>query len=257
MNEILNWVNSTEWLNILYLVLALLSILVAIIQTRKVEKKKKIYYDVRSINVLSESLKEKGKIQVIYNKSKIEDLTISKILIWNGGNTPIRRDDIANRDPVTIQFTDQYDILNAEFVYKSSIANNFSMDLMDAGIKVDFDFLDPKQGCLIKLAHTGNSSSDVILTGTIIGFGELEYEEIDPDYGNTDESFKEKFINALSYVVAFVLAVIVFKVVQYFVLDPTISFIVCIIILTIFIVLDKMNSHYQKIHDLADKFFDD
>ena len=57
MEEYLNWLNNNQWLNLIFLILAILSIIISIYLYRKSRKNKKPLFDKRSINVISEDVK--------------------------------------------------------------------------------------------------------------------------------------------------------------------------------------------------------
>jgi hypothetical protein len=39
-------------------------------------------------------------LEVLYSGSKVENLTVSKVALWNDGNETIRQEDIALSDPL-------------------------------------------------------------------------------------------------------------------------------------------------------------
>lgn len=52
MEEFINWFNDSQWLNLIFLSIAILSIFVSIYLFRKYRKLKKPVFDKRSLNVI-------------------------------------------------------------------------------------------------------------------------------------------------------------------------------------------------------------
>jgi len=110
-------------------------------------------------------------------------LTITKVIFWNRGNEPIRKDDIAVADPIKIVVGSKYEIFEAEILNDTANgANRF--ELVKNGNKsiiIAFDFISRGEGVAVQIVHSGLSSEDITLTGTIIGAGDPEEIVYDPD----------------------------------------------------------------------------
>ncbi len=101
MTNYLNEFTRDTILSLFGLIFGVIGIILAIIFFFKSKKNKKPYYLVKSYNIISENIGNKIKdIDIYFKGQKVEDLTISKIAIWNSGNETINRDDI----PETTRF---------------------------------------------------------------------------------------------------------------------------------------------------------
>lgn len=173
MEEWLKWLNENQWMNLIFLLLALLSILTSIYLFLKSKKRKEPVYDKRSINVISDAIKKHDGIEINYKGEKIENLTITKIAFWNDGNDTIDALDQAPTDKLSILIDEGFSILESEVLFQSNQSNNIQIAHTENKIKIIFDYLDAKQGGIIKLIHTGKSSSQINLNGTFKGSRKL------------------------------------------------------------------------------------
>lgn len=111
-------------------------------------------------------------IEVSYKGLFVDELKKTWVVVWNSGNTPIRLQDIAARDPLAL-VCDRGGILNVITRKVVRTTNNFSIQPfkeLAPEINVRFDYLDPNDGALLIVWHTGQDS-DVGLVGSLIGGG--------------------------------------------------------------------------------------
>jgi hypothetical protein len=112
-----------------------------------------------------------------YGKS-IENLTITKILLWNAGRTPIRKEDVPEADPIRLRVGPNCTILHASVLITANAAANcqvsYNKRTRDSAT-ISFDFMDFNQPCLVKIVHTGKSGADLQVCGQVVGAGSLEF----------------------------------------------------------------------------------
>ncbi len=174
MEEYLKWLDDSQWLNLIFLALATFSILISIFLYKKSRKKKSPTYDIRSTNVISDSLKSIGDVQVKFRDEIIDNLTVTKIAFWNAGNDTLNESDQAPTDKLRIELSDDFVILQSEIIFQSEPTNNIILVEEDNLLKLSYDFFDGNQGGIIKLVHTGKKSSDVAIKGTFKGSDKLK-----------------------------------------------------------------------------------
>lgn len=174
MEEYLKWLNNNQWLNLIFLGLAILSIIISIYLFRKSRKNKKPIFDKRSINVISDKIQKIGDIKVKYKGDKIENLTVTKVAFWNNGNETINESDQAPTDKLRIELNESYRVLDAEVIFQSAPTNNIQIENLANKILVTFDYIDGDEGGIIKFIHTGKKSSDVEFLGTFKGSNKLK-----------------------------------------------------------------------------------
>jgi hypothetical protein len=116
-------------------------------------------------------------LAILYNERLIKRLSASNVFFWNQGTEAIRREDIATVAPLTIYVPAPEIILNQAVLYSSSKHDNVDvMPQSDHKLMVSFDFINPKEGVIFEILHTG-SVADLAMEGAIIGGGEIEKRE--------------------------------------------------------------------------------
>lgn len=110
-------------------------------------------------------------LEVTYEGSTVRNLSLTRIVIWNAGRSPLRNSDIPQADPLKISFSDDSKILRAHISQITREVNGFLIDIEQTyknSIDVEFDFIDPDDGALISVWHT-SKKTDAKLSGTVIG----------------------------------------------------------------------------------------
>ncbi len=160
---------------ILGIIIGLTSITIAILFYYKGKKEKKPIYELSSYNVVSD-LNKYGPLEISYSGQKIDNLTITKLKFWNEGRETIHFTDIAKADPITLSIKRNNKILETSLVEMKNPANEFSsnLDENNSRIRLTFDYLDKNEGGTIKILHTGLSSEDFELSGSIKGAGRVK-----------------------------------------------------------------------------------
>jgi len=109
---------------------------------------------------------------MLYAGQGIENLTATKILFWNAGRETIDSEDVAEK--ISVHAKNGYKILNASVVEEKETANKFWVPSYDQSqAQLDFEYIDKDQGAVVQILHTGKSSEDLEIRGTIKGAGKL------------------------------------------------------------------------------------
>lgn len=180
MDKFLNLFNVSHWIAPISFFIGVFGAIFTVFTFIKNKRKKTLCYFNNSINIISESFQKVGDVEVYYKSNKIESLTITKFAIWNDGNDTIKSNDQANSDKIHIIGKENTKIYKAELIYSSDTINNIHIsnaalfETDNDEIRFDFEYLEPKQGGVIKLTHTGESSDSLIISGTIIGNGKIK-----------------------------------------------------------------------------------
>lgn len=184
IQELVEWLNNNQWLNLIFLLLAILSIVVSYLLYLKSKKTKKPTYLIKSFNLVKDQISKIEQVKILYEEEIIKNLTVTKISFWNKGKETINRIDIAPKDKIRVDITKGHRILNANIVYQKKLANNFTIDLNKSQkcLKIDFDYFHFNEGVIIELYHTGTSSEELELNGTIKGVKEFQKGEVKKDY---------------------------------------------------------------------------
>jgi hypothetical protein len=193
------------------LVLSIIGIILQI----KSSKKKEIAFSIKSNNLISSSSSMIENLTVLYKDYKVENLTASKILFYNRGNETISKQDLETIDRFSIKSTDN--ILDARLIKMNYPPNNIKLQhkTNEKSIYIDFDYLDQNQGSIIQIIHTGISSDNLQVEGSIKGMKKLTKIPQEQLIRALPISKRGKKILALSIVIA---------VIGYFIFSQTILF---------------------------------
>ena len=155
--------------NCVCLGLAVISIILCIYFYIKAKKVKQPTYAVRTIRLIEPKIKNIGNINISYLENKIENLSVSKIALWNSGRDTIDYTDVAKNDNLKIIIDSQYRILDCSILFQKNKANSFTVEISNDGkaVAINFDYFDCNEGVILQVFHTGNSSNNISLIGRI------------------------------------------------------------------------------------------
>lgn len=122
-------------------------------------------------------------LEIKYKGTNIENLTVSRLVFWNNGNEVIDSTDIQTAIPVSIRVFDQVEILDVKVLKESNPANCLTVSLLEnkKAALLFFDYLNPNQGALIQVIHTGTNPYQLFIYGQIKGISEIQYKKKRPD----------------------------------------------------------------------------
>lgn len=118
-------------------------------------------------------------LQVVYRGIPQERVTITNVYFWNAGRETIRRTDLADASPLLVEVPAEARVLLATVTHSSDKACQFNAIHIISGndeptrIKIEFDYLDKRDGGVIQIVHTGPSSLKIQMTGKVIGGGKI------------------------------------------------------------------------------------
>jgi hypothetical protein len=118
-----------------------------------------------------------SELRIIYQQNEITSFSSSKAFLWNRGSEAIRSTDIAPSAPLVIDTEGSEVVLDHKVLYCSSTHSKVSTRSQGyRRILIDFDYLDPKEGIILEVLHTGGPAS-ISLSGSVIGGGEIRRKE--------------------------------------------------------------------------------
>ena len=158
--------------NIITIVGISIPTIIAIILYLKSRKVKKPIYFLRTFDIAKRD-KKIPKLKLIYEGHPVETLSITRIAVLNNGNETIDSRDVAKNDPLRIEISKNFKILDADFHYIRNQANDFSLETIEKQniIKINFDYIDEGDGGIIQVIHDGAKSGDVSVGGSVKGAG--------------------------------------------------------------------------------------
>jgi len=113
-------------------------------------------------------------LKILHRDQEVKNVTVSRILFWNRGTETIVRQNIPEHGQLTIRAKEGVNLLNVEVLQDTSGGRQFEHSEDDAreASKLDFEYLEPNQGVVLQVEHTGNSPWDVSVSGHVIGGGD-------------------------------------------------------------------------------------
>jgi hypothetical protein len=153
------------------LALTIFSIILAIVFYNRSRNIKLPCYSRSNRMLIDPKLIKRNPIKVTFSDEPVNALSVMHIAFWNNGRTTIDRDDVATADPLRIIAEDGCNILAADIVVTNRPASNFQANLQrqENTVIIDFDFIDYKNGAVVRLYHTGENIEDIDILGTIRG----------------------------------------------------------------------------------------
>lgn len=110
------------------------------------------------------------EISVTYEGRQINKLSRIVFIFWNSGEKIVVGDDIVRADPVRFDFGEEGVILSASVISQSRPVIGAQVKISDHNdmVFIDFDFLDPNDGVVIEVLHSG-PRGEFSIYGTVKG----------------------------------------------------------------------------------------
>jgi hypothetical protein len=147
---------------------------VALIVTLNSLRRKRPTWAVRGSTLIRLGQPTLPNLKILYGDQQVQSVTVSRILFWNRGTEPILRENIPPDAPLTIRARDEVQLLNVEVLQDTSGSGLFhhTEDAARQVSTLDFAYLEPNQGAVLQVVHTGTSPEDVSVSGHVIGAGD-------------------------------------------------------------------------------------
>jgi hypothetical protein len=181
--QITDLFNGNPYLNLFSLLLAILGIIFTIYFYFKSKKNRNPTYIIRTINLVKEKIQKIETVEIKYGGEIVENLSISKIALWNDGKETINSNDVANNNKIKIKINNDYRFLDAEILFQKNEASDFKCFISNDNlfINIEFDYFDYEEGVVLQIFHTGNESNDLFIDGKIKSVKKI----IRKQYGST------------------------------------------------------------------------
>ena len=112
-----------------------------------------------------------AEIKVLYRNTTVPRLTSSTVWFWNAGKKTVRGEDISSDDPLCLRFSGEILDVRTRTVSRDAVhvtTNTSRLKDMEDTVNVGFKFLDPGDGGVLEVLHTGSAEAPEC-KGTIIG----------------------------------------------------------------------------------------
>ena len=161
--------------------LGLMGVLLAIVFYVRGKRYRTLEYEVTSHTLVENLTALLDGLEVLFRGSTQERITVARIAIWNAGNETIRKDDLTPVSPFGVCVGSGATVLDSRLARCLQPANQVAaldprpaLGEYDATmIPITFDYLDPGDGFVLQIVHTGTSETRVETAGVVKGPGKI------------------------------------------------------------------------------------
>lgn len=137
-------------------VLTIFSTFFAVYTWIKGKERKELTYSYTSNAIIRGGEKQNPAIKVEYNGIEVNDLTSTKIAIWNSGNKVLNKSDMVVEKELTISVDEGKRILAVEIITQSDETNKFVLTYATENTQsISFDYVDVQEGAVLQVFHDG------------------------------------------------------------------------------------------------------
>lgn len=146
---------------------------------KKGREKRRISYCKKTNQVIYGGKKLIESLNITYDGVVVDALSISRIMIWNSGNRVLSVSDFASADRLSIKACENERLLDCQLIDESESNNRFELSSDGKTLNISFEFIDPNQGSVIQVVHSGGGDS-IRLCGRIKGGSIQEWNPWNP-----------------------------------------------------------------------------
>lgn len=171
----------------------------------KQRKELSVYY---KSDILIKAGKQRiPKLDILYDGNEIDDLSSTKLYIWNSGNQVLNNSDIVSSRPPRVVSANNATLLDVQIIRSSDTTNAFSISQKNENAaQFDFEYIDHGDGILVQILHTGNYS-DIEFDCKIKGGREIK--DRSPTRKDKKQTFTDKFLDFVATEFAFAVWIII------------------------------------------------
>jgi hypothetical protein len=148
----------------------LVSLLATILGAYWAKARSRLSTQVNTLSLIGQNPVFPAEIGFTFKGVAVPTVTLTRVAIWNAGNTTIRGEQIVNRDRLRVVTSAGSSVLDAVVLGHTRSVNDVSCSI-DPGaanqVNCTFDYLDYDDGALLQIVHTGTDHVEV--TGTLRG----------------------------------------------------------------------------------------
>ncbi|MEN2750379.1 hypothetical protein AAIR29_01900 [Psychrobacter sp. FBL11] len=163
--------------NLMFLIIAVVSVLISISLYIRSKKEKKLVFIAKSYELIENSTSSIENLTIKYGEESVEVLTLTKLSFWNNGKATIDFNDIVKSDRLRVELPKNVRVYNAVIEMPAKKSNSIKLDIVDNKITIEFEFLDYGDGAIVIFYHSGSNEQGVHLTGTLKGALPIEPAE--------------------------------------------------------------------------------
>jgi len=140
------------------------------------QKEIKPRYAISTPEMIAEATVDTPRLKLLWDNEEVQNVYSLKIAIWNAGREYLDTASISATDPIRVIYPPGVEILYADFIRTSRGSLSLTAtDLSNTGTRaiqiqiVGDEALEQKDGGVLKILYTGQSSDEFAVTGRIKG----------------------------------------------------------------------------------------
>lgn len=155
--------------------IAVISLILAIYFGISSKKVKRFYYFKKTNKLVSFNSNKPSSLHLFYDDTEIQDVSVTRIAVWNSGNEVINAEDLVESEPLSIKIIEgkkeDVKILDTSVEYVTDETNRFKfLACEDSKVEdkeedrtnkdvVNFDYAGKHDGFILQIIHTGDPAS--------------------------------------------------------------------------------------------------
>jgi len=162
---------QANWLWVVSILIALTSLALTIIPLVRSLPRARLCYAVWGVTKLPGFARVGTRREPTPVKGRRRRVTVSWLTLWNGGIEEIRSTHNSTTDQLRVALKAKSLTSKPRIVAMTNPANEWELRPQSDAVFVSFSFLNPRDGAVIRLQHTGRDPRQVELKGTLVKAG--------------------------------------------------------------------------------------
>jgi hypothetical protein len=140
-------------------IVGVLLTIVGIVLAVRSRTRARLAYQTRDLTLIGQpDATPYGDVSILFNGAPVPRLVVTRLALWNAGNTTVRHADLVENDPLTVCFEEKTTILGSRTVSQTRAVNECRLSLnhdFPSRALMTFDYLDRGDGAVFEIIHTG------------------------------------------------------------------------------------------------------
>lgn len=170
MNTIKDLIINNDWILLITMLFGLFGLPIGIYSSIKAKINKEVTYDLFTTRLITNANNSYENLLIKYNGKQIPNFSSTKFLFWNSGNRIINGQDISDIDHLRLNVYNGI-ILDYKVIQPMSKTNQIIIVKNEHSLLIKFDYIGINDGMILEVLHSASESEDLIMKGTIKGFG--------------------------------------------------------------------------------------
>lgn len=167
MENIAKWISDNPYITAAGLFATFLGLIIAIITPIIQRRRKNLCFSYSTTPLVKEDVANINGIEILFHGSPVEQLSVSSVQIWNGGNTIISPDDFYKGHELNLRLQNDVPILGVDMLKQSEDTIECKTECTPTKVNFTFQAFEKKEYISFNIYHTGNVETILELHGKI------------------------------------------------------------------------------------------